>query len=720
MAPLNADYQRKEVLQAVVIGEDFSNQFHPITNDVHKLLLPLVNTPLVDYNLDWLHRNAVEEVFIYCKATPFSEEIKRHCKSVVERRHWNNMAVRVIASDDIRSVGGAIRDLYAKSLILGDFLLIRGDTVTNLSIRKLMDVHKANKKMDCKAVMTCVLLPMDVPCEADLMDPSASEDVALQKRRSFTSLRVTTMASMTGKLVSYSRGRRGATASFLAGLGSDSRSDYFISPDLADPCMSVCSVEVLGLFADNFDCMTTDSLVKSLLQPDDLNDCSVYQHIALQGSATNVTTWKDYETSSLLMIERMYTPLVPEVSYTSGRRRYLHDSIRQHYWAHSSDKGYSTHHEQQCLRVQHNNIGVQVVLGEGVDVSVSARLRSCVLGNHCAVGDNATLVRVFLGDHCNIGAGCKATQCYLGPNVTLLPNTTLKPGCVVAGGVTLGPNATLDRASLVTTRAHWDSIDDFERDGEIVELSPSAVLLPRNQSNTLTSSESGLHATTDGQHLPIWGLREDDFIFVDDQDASTTDEDEIDGAMADYEGDVLDEDEQKELDFTREVLDSLCNGIKGRTEVSKVVLEINASRYAYNIPLETMQLIVFKNVLLCFEHLQGVDEEDVTRWPAWPSIKKGLSHYQELLQRYFKTAPDYLNTLEWLVDEEDRVLSSCVKLLFELTQELMLVEDTGVLLWFAKGGKHPQSPSKAFVKLKEKVSGFLTWLETAEEESEED
>ena len=40
-------------------------------------------------------------------------------------------------------------------------------------------------------------------------------------------------------------------------------------------------------------------------------------------------------------------------------------------------------------------------------------------------------------------------------------------------------------------------------------------------------------------------------------------------------------------------MDSLVCGLKENTDASKVALEINGSRYAYNISLEKMQEIVF-------------------------------------------------------------------------------------------------------------------------------
>lgn len=46
--------------------------------DMFQSLLPLVNTPLIDYALEALNRSKVEEVFLF--ATNFVDEIKAHIK----------------------------------------------------------------------------------------------------------------------------------------------------------------------------------------------------------------------------------------------------------------------------------------------------------------------------------------------------------------------------------------------------------------------------------------------------------------------------------------------------------------------------------------------------------------------------------------------------------------------------------------------------------------
>lgn len=91
-----AKIEKKEILQAVVMADNFNDHFKPFTsfnspvNWQTKLptkvlkfvscqaLLPLVNVPLISYALETLNRNGVEEVWIFCAT--FVDKIKEFVK----------------------------------------------------------------------------------------------------------------------------------------------------------------------------------------------------------------------------------------------------------------------------------------------------------------------------------------------------------------------------------------------------------------------------------------------------------------------------------------------------------------------------------------------------------------------------------------------------------------------------------------------------------------
>lgn len=60
------DEKAEEPFQAVVLADSFETRFSPFTIERPRCLLPLANTPLIEYTFDFLASVGVEEVILYC------------------------------------------------------------------------------------------------------------------------------------------------------------------------------------------------------------------------------------------------------------------------------------------------------------------------------------------------------------------------------------------------------------------------------------------------------------------------------------------------------------------------------------------------------------------------------------------------------------------------------------------------------------------------------
>lgn len=56
------DVKRDQKLQAILLADSFTTTFRPLTRDKPKVLLPLVNAPMLLYTIEFLAQNGVEEV----------------------------------------------------------------------------------------------------------------------------------------------------------------------------------------------------------------------------------------------------------------------------------------------------------------------------------------------------------------------------------------------------------------------------------------------------------------------------------------------------------------------------------------------------------------------------------------------------------------------------------------------------------------------------------
>jgi translation initiation factor eIF-2B subunit epsilon len=81
---------------------------------VLKVLLPLVNVPMINYTLAWLESAGVEEVIVFCCA---------HSKQVIdylESSEWfshPNFSVTMIVSHNSNGVGDALRAINGRNVV---------------------------------------------------------------------------------------------------------------------------------------------------------------------------------------------------------------------------------------------------------------------------------------------------------------------------------------------------------------------------------------------------------------------------------------------------------------------------------------------------------------------------------------------------------------------------------------------------------------------------
>ncbi|KDO43685.1 hypothetical protein CISIN_1g0070782mg, partial [Citrus sinensis] len=228
----------RQPLQAILLADSFTTKFRPITLERPKVLLPLVNVPMINYTLAWLEAAGVAEVFVFCCA---------HSKQVIdylENSEWfsqPNFTVKTIESHNIISAGDALRLIYEQNVIHGDFVLISGDTVSNMLLTQALQEHKERKKKDNNAVMTMIIKkskPSPITHQSRLgtdelfmaIDPNTKQLLYYEDK------------------ADHSKGTICLDKMLLAENPSIS-----LHNDKQDCYIDICSPEVLSLFTDNFD-----------------------------------------------------------------------------------------------------------------------------------------------------------------------------------------------------------------------------------------------------------------------------------------------------------------------------------------------------------------------------------------------------------------------------------------------------------------------------------
>jgi mannose-1-phosphate guanylyltransferase len=155
-------------MQAIVLVGGEGTRLRPLTDDVPKPALTLVDRPFLAYMIEWLAGHGVTEAVLACGFLP--DELKR---ALGEGEHAG-VRLRYVVEPDRRGTAGAIR--FAAEA-LGDglddsFLALNGDVLTDLDLSALMRAHEQRG-----AQATIALYPVEDSAAYGLVSADAAGKV---------------------------------------------------------------------------------------------------------------------------------------------------------------------------------------------------------------------------------------------------------------------------------------------------------------------------------------------------------------------------------------------------------------------------------------------------------------------------------------------------------------------------------------------------------------
>ncbi len=117
-------------MKAIILAGGRGTRLKPVTDYVPKPLVPINNIPIIELQIRYLKRFGIKE-FIICTGYK-TEQIENFFKAK------NNLGVKINYSIEKTALGtgGAIKKA-AKLIKEKSFLVINGDVITNIDIRKL-------------------------------------------------------------------------------------------------------------------------------------------------------------------------------------------------------------------------------------------------------------------------------------------------------------------------------------------------------------------------------------------------------------------------------------------------------------------------------------------------------------------------------------------------------------------------------------------------------
>lgn len=576
------------------------------------------------------------------------------------------MSIHIISSE-VSSFGDAMQELDAKGHFRGNFILMNFDTITNAKIiPSILKAHKENCKNDKNTAMTCVYMVVS-PTQRTGNEVVVAVD-RTTKRMLFHQRLHATVKETKFKIPME--------------IFENSREIEF-HHDYLDPHLAICSPSALPLFSDNFDYQTRDQFIRGLSMNQEITTDSIYAfELPMDEYAARVSDWKMYDIVSKDIINRWVYPLVPDmgISCLSPQYSFLRNNIYRH----------------KNVKVDRNcTLNSDVVLQDGVFVDSKSILINSVLGKNCKIGKNCSLSNSYIFENSTVGDDCTLENCIIGRNVSIAGGCTIENGAVFADGCIISKPSKINGFLILAQIMEDDdySAEDFEK------LEENAYRIKElEEEDDEYDSDVELVSKRKIQKFTKLSHQEHNY---DSSTYSSRNEsgDEDEGQNFQQEDSAI---------FFSEVVESLKRGFDEKTNPEFLILEINSSRYAYNMTLSEVNFYVVKATL----HLPVVTE-------AVEPIKGFMQVYsylgEKVIKNYIKddedgSQVDCLNAIVECCEENDKLKSKMMNIVRIMYDKDVLDED-GIVSWYG---------DVEMEWVKTALHPMIKWFEEAEsEESDE-
>nr|CCC95724.1 unnamed protein product [Trypanosoma congolense IL3000] len=456
----------------VIVGEVFTTSLEP----VHSLcpvapspklpfaLLPICNTPIIDYILENLAENGVDEVFILLNGESVPM-VQSHLKNnrTVRGRPWlecKDMKVHVVGS--VRTLSrlcDVTAEIVEQNLVgqNSSFLFVPVDAVavfTNL--RTLFHMHVERSKTIKSYAATLVCTSVRTALEETLHNVLASNTGNVEgvtaslehepplapscglyavKGRPLPApvfppnpLTMFTLQQSTGVVRGMVRLESTGKMSEATRMEFNERERVSVRSDLVPTGFLFCSGGALSLFS--FPMADQHAFLVDLLAKHELwgNVFGVVEANTPMCVVQPINSLRTYIQANIDVCRRRFFPLTREYRFVEDRELYA-----------ASPHCPSVYLHQVGAKVLGGLCGPCVVVGEHVVVPPNAVVRGAVLGKGVSIGDGSVVVGCVLLDGAAIGRNCVLRNSLIGHHVKVFDKAELL-NCIVGDGCVIGSN----------------------------------------------------------------------------------------------------------------------------------------------------------------------------------------------------------------------------------------------------------------------------------------
>jgi translation initiation factor eIF-2B subunit epsilon len=679
---------KEDALQAVILADSFEARFAPFSLERPRCLLPLVNTPLIEYTLEFLASSGVQEVFLH--AGSHSDQVETYVKSSKWSTSSSPFKELVFVKCVATSIGDVMRELDKNQdyRLTGDFLVVSGDVVGNFPIEAALKAHKARRLKNRNAIMT-MLLRETSPHDRALagfnfptfiIDPTKNRCIHYEETDHGRASHVRVDDDMVAEMLS--------------------EQEIDIRQDLIDCRIDICTEGVLSSWSDNFDHQTPrKDFLKDLLKNYDTNQKTVHTYIIEDHYAARVGNLPSYDKISQDIMSRRAFPLCPDnnlfcdQSYTRSKKNvYKEDSV---------------------IAARSSVLESGTVIGRGTSIGAGSIIRNSVIGRWCRIGQNVDITDAYIWDDVTIGNNVKILKAIIADETFIGDRCMVEEGALISFGVDISADSTVARNARLTKKASDADImsvngvrpDNFEdeaadarhpglgrspTDSE-VDIYPNAFIV-YNMTDLVGSTSSLSSDASEASDTPssyVGSRRESFATMMSDEDGSKTDH------------------------FHHEATSSIFDRMQTGTAIQDINVELMGSRLSHNASDHQVRKAVAVSMM---KHIQY----EVDAGATVPSASKDvLSKYRDLVKRGQDSNADQVDFLLQVQrdlthrNDGQQILYWIVYNLYDME----VFEEEVFQNWWA----HEESAGDDAMRKVRVLSGkFMEWLDQAESESEED
>ncbi|CCG80899.1 Translation initiation factor eIF-2B subunit epsilon [Taphrina deformans PYCC 5710] len=649
--------QPEEPLQAVIISDSYNSRFKPLTNDIPRCLLPLANTPLIEYTLEFLASSGVKQVFIF--VCVHADQIREYIRGSKWSLASSPFEIRFIPTPDSMSTGDALRELDAKQLITSDFILVSGDVVSNMAADEIVAEHRKRRETNKDSIMTLVV----------------RETNPLHRTRPSLDSAVFVIDSDTSQCISYTPLKHLPRTKRIA-IDTEvllKHENVQVRNDLIDCHIDICSPDVPALFTENFDYEDIRKDFVHGILTSDLLGKTIHCYVANETYSARVASFQTYDSINKDIVARRTYPMVPDNNILPDQ---TYKYQRSHVYI--EDNVFLA---RSALLVSRVVVGTETRIGEGSTIENSIIGRSCHVDASCRISGS------YLWQNVSVGSNSIVNNAVVADNVSIGRDCLIEPGVILGAGVRIADGIAISKNSKISISQGFDPEESVVGEGGL----------------------GSLYVDDDSE--------DDDSSDADEEDDTSQSaglEDRLRrGSMA---ASNFSEDEP-DVNFYLLAMNDLETAIQEGHTVEDTMLEMTSLRMRENVTMHEVRIAMLSTFLNEIQKkltvggaLSPTIQKFVARWG--PLLNRTIS-----ASTISEDCLDTILSLQLECSKSTERMETFLPLLKFMYDDDILPEEQ-IVEWFEHHKSREQGV--AATQTRAKAARFVGWLQEAEEDSDED